>query len=67
MAKGFDWSRLPVEKHTEVIELVDKEKRKELLIIHEHYKLSGFDYGCCELTSLLNRFRDAIDNGLING
>lgn len=61
--KGFNWGRLPVELHADVIVMVDKEQRKELLKVHNQYKLSTYDYGCCELTSLLNRFRDAIDNG----
>lgn len=39
-----DFSKLPKEKHSEVIELFEKRDMGKLLVIHNTYKLSDFFY-----------------------
>jgi len=63
MAKGFDWNKLPKERIPEVWELLQGERKKDLIIIHNEYSLSGFDYGCCGGEALLDRFNQAFKSG----
>lgn len=67
MAKvKFDWAKLPKHMHASVIDLVAQTKTKELLKIHDHFKLSGYDYGCCGASGMYVHFRAAISKGIIS-
>lgn len=59
------YERLPKEEHKRVIELVEQVKLKELLEIHNKYKLTKYNYNCCDLYGMLDWYRHGIANGQI--
>jgi hypothetical protein len=63
---AWDFSKLPKEKHSEVIELFEKRDMGKLMVIHNTYKLSDFFY-CCgtDGNSVLNWFKFGIEHGEI--
>jgi len=65
MSKKFYWERLPEKEHPEFIEAVYDDFKKRILEYHEEYRLSDFNYKCCDLSYLMMHARQAIENGKI--
>ena len=61
----MNYDRLPKSEHKKVIEYVEQNKMKELLAIHDKYKLTKYHYGCCDLNGLMTHFKHGIEQGLI--
>lgn len=61
----MDFQKIPKELHARIIQLVNENKLPELLLIHDQYKLTQYDYGCCTLEGLLNWFKHGIEIGAI--
>jgi hypothetical protein len=62
---GFDFGRLPRDKHESAIKMVRDNDLLGLLHLHDTYKLSDYSYSCCGLDGLLRWFQNGIDNGEI--
>jgi len=57
----FVWSNLPRDKVVEFKLNVFNDMKKNVLQMHNHYKLSPYDYGCCGLSSLMKQCWNAIE------
>lgn len=57
--------RLPKIEHKKVIEMVEKFDYKGLLLIHNKYKLTDWNYDCCGEEFLYEHFKDAVNTGKI--
>jgi len=66
MAKTkFKWSNLPAEKVIDFKLLVYSNMKKEVLKMHDEYKLSSYNFACCNLSDLIMHCENAINKGLI--
>ena len=59
----FNWDKLPKDEVSNFIELVKADKKKEVLAIHNKYKLSTYNFGCCSTSALINHSLNAIRLG----
>lgn len=62
---GYDFSRLPKSEHAKAIAACNEFNIMPLLILHNKYKLSIYEYKCCGLDGLVAHFKIAIENGQI--
>ena len=60
----WDFSKLPIEKHTEVVDLVERKAWGLLMSIHNEYQLSA-EFYCCEVDAVRRWFYWAIEKGHI--
>lgn len=60
----WDFSKLPTEKHHEVIQLFEAQNWGELMVIHNTFALSEHVY-CCDALPIIRYFSAAINNGTI--
>lgn len=61
----MDYSKIPKRLHKKIIEAVNEKDYQLLLIIHNEYKLTNFNYNCCELDGMLKHYQNGIDVGAI--
>lgn len=61
---SWDFTKLPVDEYDNVIQLVEANDTTALVVIHNKYGLSSYDY-CCSVQGVLQYFTDAINNGTI--
>lgn len=59
----FHWDRLPPEHYKEFVEAVFDDFKKKVLEFHEEYKLTDYNYKCCDLSYLLIHAKQAIKDG----
>lgn len=64
--ESWDFSKLPASEHERVVSLVNAGGWRELVEIHDRYKLSPYTY-CCDISGLKNWYFWAIKTGVING
>lgn len=64
MACTWDFSKLPEEEYSTVIDHYNNARWVELAKIHDKYQLSCYDYCCC-LDGIRAYFKKAIDDGII--
>jgi len=65
----WDFSKLPKERHKEVIELVNENQIGKLVAIHDEYSLSSFSAYCCHGNGhfVMRFYKEAIEKEYING
>lgn len=56
----MDLNKIPEEEFPQVRSLIIKGELMELYIIHNKYKLSNKEYGCCGLKEMLKQFQKAL-------
>jgi len=62
----WNWTRLPKSEYQKAITAVKKTDISTLLILHNDYKLSNYDYGCCgSAETILEHYKIAIEKGVI--
>lgn len=61
----MNYELIPKELHARIIEAVENEEHLFLLIIHNKYKLTIYDYKCCGLNDLINHYKHGIKIGAI--
>jgi len=60
----WDFSKLPPQEHARVAQLVRAGQWKELVEIHDRYRLSPYSY-CCEIEGLKAWYRHGVQSGQI--
>jgi molybdenum cofactor biosynthesis enzyme len=61
----WDFSKLPPEEHARVCDLIERNEWRELVDVHDTYKLSRNVF-CCAIGLLKNEFLQAVKTGKIN-
>jgi len=65
-SEDFRWENLPDSELKNARKFTEMRLKKELLKLHEKYDLSSYDYACCGLDGLVNRFEQyfkEVDSG----
>lgn len=60
----WDWSKLPTDRYSEILELMGIRSIVRLTKIHNEYKLSG-ETICCDTSGIYEQFLNAIEKGWI--
>jgi len=61
---AWDFSKLPESEHAAVIDLFEGNKIGQLMLLHNKYRLSNFEY-CCDEQAVRRWFKYGIDSGQI--
>lgn len=59
------YEKIPIELHAIIIESVEKKDYRKLLMIHNEYKLTNFNYTCCGIDGLVEHYKHGIEIGAI--
>lgn len=66
MSNVFDWdfTKLPDDQHERVAQLIETNKWRELIEIHNFYQLSIMEY-CCDISGVQQHYLHALETGKI--
>jgi hypothetical protein len=61
----MDFTKIPKDKRERVRKLIRENNIVELQKIHTQYKLSEYDYSCCNLEAMMRWYQWGVDKKLI--